>query len=133
MKIDESVLPTRLKASSPGLGHANQTEIEQRAAELALSDGRQAVTEADLALAAAELAGGGTTAEAPEADSDLEQVTTWDEAPTLTGHLVAKTPLEDENNVAEQLVEDGLDEADHDIRVASEQAAHPGLQVKGAP
>ena len=133
MKTDESMLPTRLKAGSPGLGHANQTDIEQRAAELALSDGRQVVTEADLALAAAELAGGGTSAEAPEADSDLEQVTTWDEAPADTGHLVAKVPLEDETNVAEQLVEDGLEEADHDIRVASEQAAHPGLQVRGAP
>lgn len=129
----DTVLPTRLKAGSPGLGHANQTEVEERAAELALSDGRQTVTDADLALAAAELAGGGTTAEAPEADSELEQVTTWDEPPTQTGHLVATTPLEDENNVAEQLVEDGLEEADHDIRVAAEKARHPGLVISPAP
>ncbi|WP_294233413.1 hypothetical protein [Prosthecobacter sp.] len=29
-------------------------------------------------------------------------------------------PLDDENAIAEQLVDDGLEEADHDIRVASE-------------
>lgn len=129
----DTILPTRLKAGSPGLGHASQPEVEQRAAELALSDGRQAVTEADLAMAAAELAGGGTTAEAPEADPELEQMTTWDEPPAQTGHLVPTTPLDDENNVAEQLVDNGLEEADHDIRVAAEQAVHPGLVIKPAP
>lgn len=129
----DTPLPTRLRAASPGLGHASQTEIEQRAAELALIDGRNTVSDADLALAAAELAGGGTTAEAPEADSELEQVTTWDEPPTQTGHLVAVPPLEDENNISEQLIDDGLEEADHDTRVAAEQLKHPGLVLTPAP
>lgn len=117
--ITDTVLPTRLKAASPGLGHASQTEVDRRARELALSDGRDNVTDADLALAAAELAGGGTSAEAPEADADLEQVTVWDEPPTQTGHLISPVPLDDENAIAEQLVEDGLEEADHDIRVVA--------------
>lgn len=133
MNTNDPVLPTRLRAGSPGLGYPSQAEVEQRAAELALSDGRQKVTEADLALAAAELAGGGTTTEAPEADPGLEQVTTWDDPPTQTGHLVATPPLDDENSVAEQLVDDGLEEADHDIRVAAEEAKHPGLVIQPAP
>lgn len=116
----DTVLPTRLRAGAPGLGQGSQIEIEQRAAELAMSDGRELISDADLAMAAAELAGGGTTTEAPEADEMLEQVTTWDEPPTQTGHLVPTPPLEDENAIAEQLVDDGLEEADHDIRVASE-------------
>ncbi|MGV3662293.1 MAG: hypothetical protein ACO1TE_19060 [Prosthecobacter sp.] len=129
----DTLLPTRLKAASPGLGHASQVEVERRAAELALIDGRNTVSDADLALAAAELAGGGTTAEAPEADAELEQVTTWDEPPTQTGHLVAVPPLEDENNISEQLIDDGLEEADHDTRVAAEQLKHPGLVLTPAP
>ncbi len=129
----ETLLPTRLKAGSPGLGHASQVEIERRAAELALIDGRSIVSDADMALAAAELAGGGTTAEAPEADADLEQVTAWDEPPMQTGHLVAVPPLEDESNISEQLIDDGLEEADHDTRVAAEQLKHPGLVLTPAP
>ncbi len=117
--ITDTILPTRLKAAAPGLGHASQTEVDRRAKELALSDGRENVTDADLALAAAELAGGGTTAEAPEADGDLEQMTVWDEPPTQTGHLVPPVPLEDDSAIAEQLIEDGLEEADHDIRVVA--------------
>lgn len=115
-----TVLPTRLKAGSPGLGQASQVEIEQRAAELAVSDGRELVSDGDLATAAAELAGGGTTAEAPEADVAIEQVTVWDEPPPQTGHLVATSVLEDESNIAQHLVADGLEEADHDIRTAAE-------------
>ena len=53
----DTMLPTRLKAGSPGLGHPSQTEIDARAAELALIDGRSTVSDADLAMAAAELMG----------------------------------------------------------------------------
>ncbi|MDP1589308.1 MAG: hypothetical protein Q8M07_16275 [Prosthecobacter sp.] len=121
-----NALPTRLKAGSPGLGQASQMEVEQRAAELAVSDGRETISDADLAVAAAELAGGGTTTEAVEIDATLEQTTLWEDPPPQTGHLVATPPLEDENNIAEQLVEDGLEEADHDSRVAAEeQHIHP--------
>jgi len=127
--ITDTILPTRLKAGSPGLGHASQVEVERRAKELALTDGRETYTDADLAVAAAELAGGGTSTEAPEADAELEEVTAWDEPPTQTGHLVAPIPLEDEAAIAEQLVEDGLDEADHDIRVAAAGQAKARDQV----
>jgi hypothetical protein len=116
----DTILPTRLKAGSPGLGQASQVEIEQRAAELALSDGREIVSDADLAVAAAELAGGGTTAEPLEADATLEQPPLWDDPPPQTGHLVATLPIEDESSIAERLVDDGLEEADHDIRAAAE-------------
>ncbi|MDZ4403972.1 CBS domain-containing protein [Prosthecobacter sp.] len=115
-----SALPTRLKAGSPGLGEASQIEVEDRATELALIDGRETVSDADLAQAAAELAGGGTTTEAPEADPALEALTARDDPPPQTGHLVAAVPLQDEDNIAEQLIEDGLEEAEHDSRVVAE-------------
>ncbi|MBE2287054.1 MAG: hypothetical protein IAE77_26595 [Prosthecobacter sp.] len=47
----DTVLPTRLRAGAPGLGQGSQIEIEQRAAELAMSDGRELISDADLAMA----------------------------------------------------------------------------------
>ena len=110
-----SILPTRLKAAAPGLGQASQTEIELRAVELAVSDGRHTFTDADLNRAAAELAGGGAT----EADPALGEMTSWDDPPEQSGHRVASTPSDDASNIAERLIQNGLDEADHDIRVAA--------------
>jgi hypothetical protein len=117
----DTLLPMRLRAASPGLGQGSQIEVEERAAELALSDGRVKVSDADLALAAAELAGGGTTVEVPEAGASLKSLNGWDDAPLQTGHLVITTSAEEnDNSIAEQLIGNGLEEADHDIRVAAE-------------
>jgi hypothetical protein len=117
----ETILPTRLRAAAPGLGQGSQIEVEQRAAELALSDGREKVSDADLAMAAAELAGGGTTLDGPKAESSLNKLTAWDEPPLQTGHLVNTASSDEEvDNIAEQLIGNGLEEADHDIRVTAE-------------
>ncbi len=113
-------LPNRLKADSPDLGHASQAEIELRAMELARSDGRDFFTDADLTRAAAELAAAAAAPSAPEVDPTLEQVTAWDEVPEQAGHRVEPLPLDDEGNVAEQLIQDCLEEADHAIRAAAE-------------
>ena len=115
----DPILPTRLKAGSPGLGQASQTEVESRAEELAASDGRDAFTDADLAAAAIELGGGATTPVAPEANFALEQMTAWDDPPEQAGHRVERAPLEGEDNIGERLIEDGLAEADHAIRVSA--------------
>lgn len=117
----DTLLPNRIRASSPGLGQGSQIEIEQRAAELALSDGRDKVTDADLALAAAELAGAGTTIEVTDAGEALLSTTAADKLTLQTGHLeVTSSAEENDNSIAEQLIGSGLEEADHDIRVAAE-------------
>ena len=115
----DPILPVRLKAGTPGVGHASQADIEQRAAELALSDGRAAFTDADLAKADAELAGGALTPAAPEADPAIERLTAWDDSPQQTGQRVEPSPLEDEATVAERLIREGIEQADHDLRVTS--------------
>lgn len=117
----ETLLPNRIRASSPGLGQGSQIEIEQRAAELALSDGRERVTDADLALAAAELAGAGTTIEVADAGETLLSMTSADKLALQTGHLeVTSSAEENDTSIAEQLIGSGLEEADHDIRVTAE-------------
>ena len=115
-----TLLPTRLRASAPGLGQGSQIEVEERAAELAVSDGREKVSDGDLAQAAAELAGGGTTMEPPEAGMAPRSLTVWDELPLQTGHLDHIAAPEDPECIAELLIENGLEEADHDIRVTAE-------------
>ncbi|WP_395740881.1 hypothetical protein [Prosthecobacter sp.] len=117
----ETILPTRLRAAAPCLGQGSQVEVEQRAAELALSDGREKISDGDLAQAAAELAGGGTTLNTPRYDSKVNSLTAWDEPPLQTGHLVNTASSDEEvDNIAEQLIGNGLEEADHDIRVTAE-------------
>ena len=121
----ELPIPDRLEAGSPGLGEASEAEIEQRAIELATADGRDAFTDADLARAAAELAGGAPDTLVPEADAPIvEELESWDEPVEQHGRHVERTELEDEASVAEQLMEDGLEEADHSQRVAAAEEAN---------
>lgn len=124
----DPILPQRLKANGRGLGYPSQTEIELRATELAISDGRTQARESDLARAAAELSGGGADFEAPEASREIEELTSWDEPPGQLGRH-AGHPLEDDKRIAEQLIESGLEEADHDVRVAAERAGKAGKQA----
>ena len=103
----ESPLPNRLKAGSPGLGEAASADIERRAIELAMMDGRDAFNDADLARAAADLAGGHGKPELP------------DEPINEDGHKIEPIPLEDDAEIEEQLIQDGVDEADHDRRASA--------------
>lgn len=120
-------LPDRLKAAARGLGEASGTDIERRARELAQIDGRDAFTDADLARAAEELGGSGRAALAPEVVSpEIEELTTWDDPVGQDGHRREKIPLEDESDVAEQLIRDGIEEADHDRRVTAAEDADEG-------
>lgn len=114
-------LPTRLKASSPGLGYPSQIEIETRAAEIALSDGRRKFTDADIDRATAELAGGRPDPTAPEADPALDELPATDETTDETEPPPAPVPLAEDPNLPEILIEEGLQEADHDTRVAAEE------------
>jgi hypothetical protein len=115
------ILPTRLKAGSPGLGQANQNDIESRAAELAHSDGRTKATAADLDQAGDELAGGASGTKGRDGQTAVNELTAWDDPPDQSGHRVEVVTNEDERTIAEQLIQDGVEEADHDIRAAASE------------
>jgi hypothetical protein len=108
-------LPDRLKPGARGLGEASETEIELRAAELAQMDGRDAYTDGDLERAAAEL-GGQRHGLTPENDEVLMHYPASADQPIV--QAVREPDLQPEN-LGEQLVQDGLDEAEHDVRVAA--------------
>ncbi len=120
----EPVIPDRLKAGSPGLGEAAAVDVERRAIELAKIDGRTAFTDADLTQARAELSGGRVEIVAPEVDvRAVEELEEWDVPSDQNGRQVNQVTIDDEATVAEQLIQDGLEEADHDRRVAAAEDA----------
>jgi hypothetical protein len=61
---------------------------------------------------------GVTPSSAPEVDSKTENLTEWDE-PATAPTSEPKIPFEDETTIAEELVEEGNDEADREQRLAS--------------
>lgn len=117
-----SDLPVRFKADSPDFEQASQREVVRRAAENARIDGREAYTEADLANAEKELESGRDVSEPPEVPPTLGQMIATDTsfgAEVQDGHRIAPVPQEDETSAAIRLVQQGLDEADHDIRLTA--------------
>jgi hypothetical protein len=59
-----------------------------------------------------------TPANPPEVDSQTENLTEWDQ-PATASASEPKVPLEDETALAEELTEEGIDEADREQRLAS--------------
>jgi len=55
----------------------------------------------------------------PEVDERTLELTAWDEPPDSTGTSAHRTPMEDEVPAAEQLIEEGLEEADREQRLAA--------------
>ncbi len=112
---------------SSGLGTVTPEMVEERARELARIDGRTEPHNGDREQAHKELLGMTEDVTGPEVvgDKDVENVVTWDQAPEDTGvHGVHVLP-EDEANIAETLVEEGLQEAEHDQRVSAADANPP--------
>jgi hypothetical protein len=56
----------------------------------------------------------------PELSLRTEKLTEWDETIGSTGTQAPKVRPEDENSISEELVEDGIESADRDRRLAAE-------------
>jgi hypothetical protein len=108
--------PGKIMTGAEGLGTPTPEMVEERARELARTDGRTEPHDGDRAAAKAELLGP-TEPQTPEVTAEVENVTEWDEAPEVSGVQAPRVLPEDEANIAEVLVGEGLEEADHDVRV----------------
>lgn len=64
-------------------------------------------------------------AEAPEVNAETRDLTTWDQAPGATGNETPAVREDDETTIAEQLVTEGIEEAERDRRIA---ASDPDFQ-----
>ncbi|MGI8601732.1 MAG: hypothetical protein ACR2OZ_01900 [Verrucomicrobiales bacterium] len=116
---DLELRPGKIEVGSQGLGTVTREMVIERADEIARFDGREDFNEADLAQAYEELLGVADPAAAPEASPELEEITAWDEPVSQTGEWVPKTGPASEANAAELLVREGVQEADHEQRLAA--------------
>lgn len=108
----------RIEAEGVGIGAVSDKLLQRRAQDLAEEDGRTEARDADRAEALKELSGL-TEDPPPEVPPGDENLTTWNESPDLTGHAAPTFPPDDETDIAEELTEEGVEEADVDRRRAA--------------
>lgn len=120
----ESPTPGKIIAGDAGIGTVSPEMVEKRAAELAKIDGRTDFHEGDLALARDELLGLDRNLPPEVTTLETEEITGW-MAPETTGTRAPKILADDDTTVAEILVQEGLEEADHDQRLTAVEENPP--------
>jgi hypothetical protein len=112
-----------------GIGPVSREMIRARALELALIDGRHhgQISRADYEQAQRELTGGSDLDAQTQTLEALPESKRWDMVPGSTGHQAPETLNEDEDeegrSESEQLVEEGVNEAEHDQMLQAARAA----------
>ena|SRR2546423_10982359 len=109
----------RIIEHSRGIGTITREDVEARARELALINGRSAsqVLESDRQQAKRELTGEEGLVPAETSAEALPESERWDPTPASAGHQVGEVRADDEQTDAERLTEQGLAEAEHDRMV----------------
>src|SRR5438105_3259233 len=114
----------KLSAKGRGLGTVTEEMVRKRARELAVINGRDEnqMLDSDLAQARRELTGEEKLTPKPTAAEQLPEESRWQPVPESTGREAPKVAPADEQTVAEELVEEGVEEAEHDqmIKAARE-------------
>lgn len=119
MKATES-MKGKISGRFDGLGTVTPGMVEQRAREIALINGRTAeeFNEADLEEARAEMTGAAALEEQSEEEAGPGVGSLRDMVPGTAGHKNAPKLPSDEQRVAELLVQEGVDEAEHHSMLA---------------
>lgn len=116
MKVTRPVLG-KILCDTAGLGTPSAKTVRRRAQEIALIEGRDKYNERDWKEAFLELHGGHhDPLESSGLAPDDEMVADFNEAEMLsysTGHQTPRTGVEGEMNLGEELISEGLDEAEH--------------------
>ena len=113
--------PAKIMQHAAGLGAPDAEAVRKRAQELATINGRDQYNEDDWREAKRELHGGHTM---NDTNGDLDMAAMVSEHDMVTGsmgHHVENMGLEDADNVVEELIAEGMDEAVHEQMLASRQ------------
>jgi hypothetical protein len=104
----------KIEVHGEGLGVASPDAVERRAREIAMIAERdpEDFTDADWDQARRELLGTHATNAPEETDENAEVVEEWNVVASSMGHRAPR--VEDDENLGEQLVADGVEEAVHD-------------------
>ena len=104
---------------SAGLGAPTADTVRQRARELAQIDGREEFNDEDWRVAKREVHGGHETNDTNGEMNMAALVSEHDMVACSIGHHVENVGLEDQDNVVEELIAEGMDEAVHEQMLAS--------------
>ena len=118
----------KISLHGDGLGAPSPDTVEKRAREIALIAERDPdeFTDADWDQARRELLGDQANTAPEETEENAEVVEEWNVVASSTGHRAPR--IEDEENLGEQLVTDGIEEAAHDQMV---EARREELEQEG--
>jgi len=107
----------RISDRGRGLGLVTEEMVRRRAREIAVINGRNEnhVLDSDLTQARRELTGEERLVPTPTEAELLPEEERWDPVPGTPGKTGAPAvPAPDEQTVAEELVEEGVEDAEHD-------------------
>ena len=109
----------RFSEHAHGLGTVTREMVLQRAREIAVINGRDEsnVLDSDFAQARRELTGEEGLAPEPTKAEELPESERWEPVAGSTGHATPVVPTPDEQTFAEELVEEGVEDAEHDQMV----------------
>ncbi len=113
----------RFTAHGHGLGTVTEEMVRQRARELALVAGRPEgqVLDSDLKEARRELTGQEGLNPPPTAGESIPEEDRWEPVAESPGHQAPVVPAPDEQTFAEKLVEEGVEDAEHDQMIEAEK------------
>src|SRR5215831_8179147 len=118
----------RIVVHGDGVGAPSPNAVEKRAREIALIAERNPdeFTDADWEQARQELLGAQPNTAPEETKENAEVVEEWNVVAASQGHRAPR--MEEDDNLGEQLVTDGIDEAAHDQMI---QARKEELEQEG--
>ena len=111
----------KILRGTEGIGTVSPQMIEERAREIARSDGREEPNDLDRTRAREELTG--DTSGSEKLPTREEPGRDWEMPLVSSGKKVPTVRPEDEENIPEKLIQEGVDEADHDQRRRSGQTS----------
>ncbi len=106
----------KISVHGDGLGAPSPEQVEKRAREIAMIEERNPddFTDADWDQARRELHGAAIPTPPEETTQNAEVVEEWEMVAPSAGHRAPREGFDDDENLGEQLVADGLEEATHD-------------------
>jgi hypothetical protein len=109
----------RFSQHGRGLGTVTEEMVRERAAQLALINGRPPgqILDSDLMEARQELTGEERLVPNPTPAEQLTEDERWEAVPEDSGRQVPAMPASDEQTFAEKLVEEGVEDAEQDSMV----------------
>jgi hypothetical protein len=106
----------KILRGTKGIGNVTPEMIEERAREIARADGRETANDLDRSHAREDFIG---STSAPEKPATEEPIEDWYTPRGSSGQQTPTVRPEDEENIPDTLIREGVEEADHDQRLRS--------------